>query len=147
MKLTSPFCFQFMCVFFFRRALYACAFVVISEMPSSQVIFLVLIVLAMTGYLLLIRPYVSPLSSILSVTNEILLLFMIITCFRFVEPAIEPKQNKMIGSALVYMLILTIVINWAGIMIYGVIKFTHKRQLKAKKDKKAKIIESRVHSV
>ena len=142
MKLTSPFCFQFMCVFFFRRALYACAFVVISEMPSSQVIFLVLIVLAMTGYLLLIRPYVSPLSSILSVMNEILLLFMIIICFRFVDPVIAPEQSKAIGNILVYILIITIVVNWTGIIIYGVIKYTQKRKLKARKAKKMASLDS-----
>ena len=83
-------------------------------------------------YLVIIRPYQSILSSILSLTNEILLLSMIIVCYRFVDPIISPDQSKLIGLGLVGIIVMTIVINWIGIVTYGVSIYIKKRVKKAK---------------
>lgn len=81
----------------------------------------------MVTYLILIRPYKSPLSKVLSITNELLLAGMVMGSFRFVNPVITPDQSKQIGLVLIIVLILTIIINWTGIIIYGVVQFIKKR--------------------
>ena len=108
--------------------------------PKIQIGFLMATVLGMLLYLLLFRPYQSYLSIILSVINEVLLLSMIIICSRFTNPNITPNSSKVIGRVLMAILIITIVINWTGIIIYGTITLI-KNQIKKKKKVSEKKLE------
>ena len=60
---------------------------------------------------------------------------MIGMTFRFINPTISPSTNKMIGDVFVIILISTIVINWTGIIIYGMTIFI-KNKIKKRKMKK-----------
>ena len=134
LRTTNPLCFHFATIFFFRRAIYACAFVVLANVPSTQVLYLSVVTLSMSAYLVVVRPYKSVLSSVLSLLNEFMLLSMIVTTFRFLDPIIAPSQSKMIGNALVGMVIMTIVMNWVGIIVQGTISFIQKRAKKFKNE-------------
>ena len=77
LRTDSPLRYQFITVFFFRRAVYGCAFVILVFFPTLQIICLIATVIGMMIYLIIVRPYKSILSSLLSVVNEILLLIMV----------------------------------------------------------------------
>ena len=79
LRIDHPLQFQFITVFFFRRAIYACSFVLLTFMPEIQISFIVTAIVGMMLYLIMIRPYKSLLSTILALINEILLLSMAIT--------------------------------------------------------------------
>lgn len=106
LKTKGPFWYQFIWVFFFRWALYASTFVIFSTNPLAQIIFTSLTVVGMLGYLILVRPYNTLLSSILSITNELFLAVMIFSWSRFVNPKISPGQSKQIGMMFVGKLLL-----------------------------------------
>ena len=55
--------------------------------------------------------------------------------FKFINPTISPSTNKMIGDVFVIILISTIVLNWTGIIIYGITMF-FKNKIKKRKLKK-----------
>lgn len=133
LKTSNPLWFQFIVVFFFRRAVYASTFVIISSIPIGQVCFLSLSVLGMAVYLVLVRPYKSSLSQILSLINEFLLTSMIAIWGRFINPVITPSTSSIIGNTLGAILIFTIFINWTGIIIYGVSMWIKARIEKKKK--------------
>ena len=78
LKLSNPFCFQFIVVFLFRRALFSSALVIISQLPILQLSFIMVTVIAMILYLVVVRPYKSALTLLLSLINEILLLCMLV---------------------------------------------------------------------
>jgi hypothetical protein len=80
----------------------------------------------MAVYVLLIRPYSSILSTILSVVNELLLVLMILGCVRFMDPIISPDESRLIGTLFVGIIIGTIAVNWVGIVIYGITIGVHK---------------------
>ena len=84
-----------------------------------QIGFIIFTVVGMMIYLIIIRPYKSNLSIILSLINEVLLLGMIVVCVRFTNPTITPDLSSKIGRILIIILISTIAINWIGIVIYG----------------------------
>ena len=105
-----------------------------ANVPSTQVLYLSVVTLSMSAYLVVVRPYKSVLSSVLSLLNEFMLLSMIVTTFRFLDPIIAPSQSKMIGNALVGMVIMTIVMNWVGIIVQGTISFIQKRAKKFKNE-------------
>ena len=84
-------------------------------------------------YLIIVRPYKSNLSIILSLVNEVLLLGMSIICVRFTNPTITPDLSSKIGTILIITLISTIAINWTGIVIYGTMIFIRNRIKKRKR--------------
>ena len=110
--------------------------------PKIQIGFLMATVLGMLLYLLLFRPYQSYLSTILSVINEALLLSMIIICARFTNPNISPNSSKFIGRVLMGILIFTVVINWIGIIIYGITIWCQNRAKKKRKATEKKLDNS-----
>lgn len=140
LRTTNPLCFHFMTVFFFRRAVFACCFVLVSSWVKFQIISVTFTVLGMMVYLALVRPYKSTLSVILSLTNEILLLVLVGTCFRFIDPVITPRQSKMIGTIQVALVITTIVVNWGGIVTTAAVSYI-KKTVKKKKVSKVKELE------
>lgn len=73
LKTTDPLCFQFITVFFFRRAIYASTFVLLGYYPLVQIIAANGCVAFMFLYLVIVRPYMSFLSTFLSILNEVLL--------------------------------------------------------------------------
>ena len=138
LRTNHPLCFHFISIFFFRRAVYACCFVIFSTMPKVQVFFIFSTVICMTLYLVLIMPYKSVLSKLLSIVNEVFLGVMIGLSFRFINPVVEPSVSKSIGNILVIMLISTIAFNWASIITYGIISFV-KSKIKKKRLKQSKV--------
>ena len=78
LRIGHPLQFQFITVFLFRRAIYACSFVFLAFMPEIQISFIISTVIGMMLYLIIVRPYKSLLSKILVLINEILLLAMAI---------------------------------------------------------------------
>jgi hypothetical protein len=88
--------------------------------PGFQIILANFITIFMAIYIIVIRPYDSILSSILSIINEFLLVVMIVGTTRFIDPVITPNESNMIGRAFIWIIIVTIAINWVGIMIYGI---------------------------
>ena len=78
LRIYHPLQFQFITVFFFRRAIYACSFVLLAFMQEIQISFIISTVIGMMFYLIIIRPYKSLLSKTLALINEILLLAMAI---------------------------------------------------------------------
>ena len=77
-RIYHPLKFQFITVFFFRRAIYASSFILLTFMPEIQISFIISTVIGMMLYLIIIRPYKSLLSKTLALINEILLLAMAI---------------------------------------------------------------------
>ena len=98
-----------------------------------QIGFIIFIVVGMMIYLIIIRPYKSNLSIILSLVNEVLLLGMSIICVRFTNLTITPDLSSKIGTILIIILISTIAINWIGIVIYGTMIFIRNRIKKRKR--------------
>ena len=99
-------------------------------------------VVGMMVYLIIIRPYKSNLSIILSLINEALLLGMIAIWVRFTNPSITPDLSSKIGRILTIILISTIAINWIGIVVYGTMIFIRNRIKKRKGKKTKKYTES-----
>ena len=89
----------------------------------------------MLAYMVFFRPYESKLSTILSIINEVLLLVCLFVTARFVNPRIKYKTSKIYGNLLISIILLTIVINWVGIITAGVYGFLSKR----KRDKQLKL--------
>jgi len=146
LKTTDPLCFHFITVFFFRRAVYASLFVLFGYYPMFQVIMAMGCAVFMFLYLVIVRPYVSFLSTFLSILNEILLGVMIVTTFRFVNPEISPSMSSQLGSFLVGILATTIAVNWVAIVIFGIVKMVHKRSLN-KKLKKLRSTQEKIDKV
>ena len=146
LRTDNPFRFHFTTIFYFRRAIYACVFVVWAAFPTLQVITQSITVVFMTCYLL-IKPYKSALSSILSILNELMLLFMIGICWRFTNPIIQPDQSKILGNFLTLTIVFTIIINWCGIITFGVISMVKSRLVKNKQKKLRDLIKARNSSV
>jgi hypothetical protein len=119
LKTNGPLSYQFICVFFFRRALFASLFVIFQSNPTIQIGFAIFITSSMLLYLAIIRPYDSYLSNILGVINEILLSLLLLGSSQFLDPIMTPDQSKMIGNAFVGIIVGTIVVNWGGIISYG----------------------------
>jgi hypothetical protein len=119
LKTDGPLSYQFICVFFFRRALFATLFVIFQSNPTLQITFALFTTISMLLYLSIVRPYDTYLSNILGVTNEILLCFMLIGTSQFLDPIMTPDQSKMIGNAFIGIIVGTIVVNWGGIISYG----------------------------
>ena len=92
----------------------------------------------MTLYLVLIMPYKSLLSKLLSIVNEVFLGVMIGLSFRFINPVVEPSVSTNIGNILVIMLISTIAFNWAAIITYGIISVV-KNKINKKRLKQSKV--------
>ena len=78
LRIDHPLQFQFITVFFFRRAIYACSFVLLTFMPEIQISFIITTIVGMMLYLIMIKPYKSLLSTILALINEVLFLIMAI---------------------------------------------------------------------
>jgi len=74
LKTNDPLCYQFICVFFFRRALYASILIIFESKSTLQIVSANLVTLLMVIYLVIIKPYRATLSNFLSVSNEILFL-------------------------------------------------------------------------
>lgn len=127
MRLDSPLRFQFITVFFFRRVVYASVFMLAANLQNIQIGVAVATVVGMASYIIIVKPYASGLSSVLSVINEFLLLATVAIPGRFLEPVISPQNSRVYGSALVALIIGTIVINWIGIMIFASISFIGKK--------------------
>ena len=70
---------------------------------------------------------------------------MITICARFTNPNISPNSSRSIGRVLMAILILTIVINWAGIIIYGTITWIKNKAEEKKKDSDRKLEKSLQH--
>ena len=140
LKTSSPYWYQFITVFLFRRALYAWGFVIISGRPNVQIWFILFTVVGMIVYLALIRPYKFYLSILLSLVNEVLLLKMIAVCFRFTNPTITRNLSSQIGKILIIVLISTIVFNWICIVIYQTMAFL-KSRIKNNKERHARPIK------
>ena len=94
--------------------------VLLSFYPLAQIIGGSLAIIMMFLYILIIKPYASFLSMFLSVANELLLFPMIVISGRFVNPTISPGDSKIIGLAMMSILIFTIFLNWLCIIIKGV---------------------------
>ena len=107
-----------------------------ANLQNIQIGVAVATVVGMASYIIIVKPYASSLSSVLSVTNEFLLLATVAIPGRFLEPVISPQNSRVYGSALVALVIGTIAINWIGIMIFGIISFIGKK-LKDNKTKKS----------
>lgn len=98
LKTTGPLSFQFICVFFFRRAAYACLFVLFVSKPMVQIGFANMTTIGMLLYIVIVRPYDTFLSNFLGIVNEILLTVMLIGTGRFLDPIITPTQSSLIGT-------------------------------------------------
>lgn len=120
LKTSGPLWYQFICVFYFRRAVYSGIFVLFQDSPGFQIICANVVTIAMLLYLIIVKPYDSYLSIGLSIINEILLVWMITPTFRFLNPVITPALSKMMGNMFVGIIVATIVINWVSIIVYGV---------------------------
>ena len=137
LKTNSPLRFQFISVFFFRRALYAWVLVIVAFIPKTQIALLITIVAGMMVYLIIVMPYESILSTILGILNEALLLIMVSIWTRFTDNKVDRKTSSEYGRCLVYILIGTIIINWVAIITYGTTLLV-KKGLKKKKLQKIK---------
>ena len=65
LKTDDPLCFHFTTVFLFRRAVYACCFVIFAFSSKTQISLILSIVILMMLYLLIVTPYKSILSKVL----------------------------------------------------------------------------------
>ena len=106
-------------MFFFRRAVYAAVFVLFPSMPSVQIAFASFTAVSMMIYVTVVRPYDSILSTFLAIVNECLLVAMILTTFRFLDPVMSPNLSKSLGTMFIGIIVGTIAINWIGIVVYG----------------------------
>ena len=106
-------------MFFFRRAVYAAVFVLLPSMPSVQIAFASFTAVSMMIYVTVVRPYDSVLSTFLAIVNECLLVAMILTTFRFLDPVISPHLSHTIGTLFIGIIVGTIAVNWIGIIVYG----------------------------
>lgn len=140
MRTDNPLRFQFITVFFFRRVIYASIFMFLASRQLLQIGAGLIIVVAMGGYLIIVHPYESPLSSFLSIVNELLLLCLVVIPSRFLDPIITPSDMKMFGNILISLIISTIIINWVAIILYGVVKMIHKKVAIQDKHKPKKVI-------
>ena len=120
LKTTGPLCYQFLCVYFFRRACYAALFVIFQTNPMIQIGSANITAILMLLYIIIVRPYDSILSTILSIINEILLVAMIMGTSRFLDPVITPSLSNTIGTAFIGIIVGVIIINWVGIVVYGI---------------------------
>ena len=120
LKISGPLCYQFIWVFYFRRAVYASVFVIFQSKPSLQLAFANTITIVMLLYLLVVKPYDSLLSTILSVVNEVMIISMITSTFRFLNSVITPSMSNIIGNMFAGIIVGTIAINWFAIIGYGV---------------------------
>jgi hypothetical protein len=127
LRTDNPLRFQFITVFFFRRVLYASTFILLSRWQFFQISYAVFTVFFMVSYLLIIKPYKSVLSSVLSVFNEFMLFLTVAIPGRFLEPFITPIESRIFGNLLISIIIATIAVNWIAIILYGVITFIHKK--------------------
>ena len=130
LKTSAPLCYQFICVFYFRRAVYAGLFVLFEPKPAVQIAFANISSIVMCVYVIIVRPYDTFLSTMLSTVNEILLVVMIGGVVRFLDPVISPSQSQMVGTAFVGIVIGTIIINWGSIMVFGIKQFIQVRRTK-----------------
>ena len=119
LKTSGPLCYQFIWVFYFRRAVYASVFVIFQSNPTVQLASANTITIAMLVYLLIVKPYDSLLSTILSIVNEVMIILMISSTFRFLDSVISPIMSSIIGNIFVGIIIGTIAINWIAIIGYG----------------------------
>jgi len=126
LKTSGPLCYQFIWVFYFRRAIYACVFVIFHSKPSLQLAFANTITVAMLVYLLVVKPYDSLLSTALSVVNEMMIISIISSTFRFLNPVMTPSRSSIIGNMFVGVIVGTIVINWLAIIGYGAGSYVQK---------------------
>ena len=131
MRTDNPLRFQFICVFYFRRAVYASVFVFLSAFPLVQVTASIGTVIGMLAYLIIIRPYQSTLSKFLSITNDVLLLACLLLTLRFLDVVISPSVRLAFGQILITMILATISINWVSIIISGV--FAGVQKIRSKK--------------
>lgn len=146
LKTTDPLCFQFITVFFFRRAVYASVFVILGYYPLVQVVAATGCVVFMLLYLVIVRPYMSFLSTFLSILNEVMLGGMILTTFRFTNPEISPILSSQLGLFLVGLIASTIAINWVAIIAFGVAQFVKKRMHK-RSTKRLKLSQENVEEL
>jgi len=130
LRTDSPLRFQFTSVFFFRRAIYASAFILAVNNSFVQIGITLSTVLAMATYLLIVIPYKTVLSSFLSVVNEFLLMCTVAIPGRFLEPIVTPSDSKAFGNTLIGIVIATIAINWVSIIVVGVITCKHQKYKK-----------------
>ena len=141
MRLDNPLRFQFICVYLFRRAVYAGIFVFFVNSPIVQVVSAIWTVIAMLLYLIIIRPYQSSLSKILSLVNDLLLLLCLLITIRFLDPIITPKSRVVFGQILITIILATIGINWVGIIISGIIRSIQKFKKKKQSTKNQKMFK------
>ena len=146
LKTNDSLSYQFLSVFFFRRAAYASLYVLFTAYPLVQVGFALTTTLAMFLYLVIIRPYVSVLSIFLSILNEVLLFVLILPSARFSNPAISPDLSSQLGTMMVGIIAFTIFINWVSIVVYGILKFIIKK-VKTKRLKKMRDIQNKIDNV
>lgn len=98
----------------------------------------IIIVVFMLFYLIIVKPYSSSLSKILSLVNEVLLLICLLITVRFLDPVISPTVSLIYGQLLITIILMTIAINWIGIIISGIISLIQSKVNK-KKMKEMKI--------
>ena len=146
LKTDDPLAFQFLSVFFFRRAVYASIFVLFSSFPLVQIGAALFSTFAMFMYLLIVRPYISVLSKFLCLINEVLLFVLILPSARFINPVINPDMSSQIGLLMVGIIAFTIFINWVAIIIYGLFKVFAKK-MKTKRLKKFRKIQEKIDKV
>ena len=92
-------------------------------------------------YLIIIRPYQSTLSKILSLVNDLLLLLCLLITIRFLDPIITPKSRVVFGQILITIILATIGINWVGIIISGIIRCIQKFKKKKQSTKNQKMFK------
>ena len=126
LKTSGPLCYQFIWVFYFRRLVYASVFVLFQSVPTIQLAFANTITVVMLVYLLVVKPYDSLLSTILSIVNELMIISMITSTFRFIDSVISPNMSNFIGNMFVGIIVATIAINWIAIIGYGAGSFIQK---------------------
>ena len=127
LRTDSPLRFHFMTVFFFRRAIYASIFVLLSWSPELQLVGGSFSVIAMLVYIVIVKPYASFLSMFLSIVNELLLIPMMLIPVRFLNPVISPEFSSTLGTLMMSIIIITIFINWCCIIVLGIYKFIQKK--------------------
>ena len=134
LRTDSPFRYQYITVFYFRRAIYAGAFVLLEAWPILQVTVVNLSAFLMLLYLVIFKPYESTLSRILSVINEVLLFTLLMFTIKFINPKVKPKESNIYGNFMIAFVLITVVINWTFIAIFGALntykKYTIKKLLK-----------------
>ena len=145
LRTDSPFRYQYITVFYFRRAIYAGAFVLLEAWPILQVSVVNLSAFLMLLYLVIFKPYESILSRILSVINEVLLFTLLMFTIKFINPKVKPKESNIYGNFMIAFVLITVVINWTFIAIFGTLntykKYADKKLLKKIDEEKQKKLE------